>query len=65
MMIPIEFLNKYNIVKEDFDGENDFLETFLIATDHIPNKIIEAQILREEAKDYTEILLLRKKQEKL
>lgn len=32
---------------------------FLMVTDHIPNKIIEAQILGEPAEDYTEILRYR------
>lgn len=32
---------------------------FLMVTDHIPNKIIEAQILGEPVEDYTEILRYR------
>lgn len=36
--------------------EIEFYESFLIQTDHIPNKIIEAQALGEPIKDYTEIL---------
>ena len=54
-------LEKY---KEFFDDsaevEGDYYKTFLIQTDHIPNKIIEAQILGEEVEDYTEILQARK-----
>lgn len=49
-MIPIEVLNKYNMVSLEeyklFDGdtpdtERMFYETFLIQTDHIPLKIFE------------------------
>ena len=54
-------LEKY---KEFFDDsaevEVDYYKAFLIRTDHIPNKIIEAQILGEEVEDYTEILQARK-----
>ena len=42
------------------DTEKMFYNTFLIQTDHIPNKIIEAQILNEDCDDYTEILNIRK-----
>lgn len=68
-MITQELLKKYNMVtleeyKEIFEDsievEIDYYKTFLIQTDHIPNKIIEAQILGEEVEDYTEILLSRK-----
>ena len=53
MNIPIEILEKYNMksleeYKEDVgnfaDTEKMFYETFLIQTDHIPNKIIESLI---------------------
>lgn len=68
-MIPIILLKKYNMksfleYKGDLgnliDSELEFYQTFLIQTDHIPNKIIEAQILGEEIDDYTEILNYRK-----
>lgn len=68
-MITQELLKKYHMVtleeyKEIFEDsievEIDYYKTFLIQTDHIPNKIIEAQILGEEVEDYTEILLSRK-----
>jgi len=64
-MISIELLNKYNMVSLDeykemfgdtMDTEITFYTTFLIQTDHIPNKIIEAQIMGKEIGDYTEIL---------
>ena len=53
MNIPVEILEKYNMksleeYKEDVgnfaDTEKMFYETFLIQTDHIPNKIIESLI---------------------
>lgn len=65
MEIPITILNKYYMASLDeyklrhgdnIDTEITFYQTFLIQTDHIPNKIIEAQILNKEIKDYTEIL---------
>lgn len=68
-MFTEELLKKYNMVtleeyKELFDDstevEIDYYKTFLIQTDHIPNKIIEAQVLGEEFEDYTEILQARK-----
>ena len=67
-MISKEILTKYNMLslekyKEIFGDsiktEENFYKTFLIQTDHIPNKIIEAQILGKEVDDYTEILNLR------
>lgn len=67
-MIPITLLEKYNMkslseFKKDFgnyiDSEIGFYQTFLIQTDHIPNKIIEAQILNQSVNDYIEILELR------
>lgn len=63
-----KILSKYNMTtldkyKEMFgdtiETEKTFHQTFLIQTDHIPNKIIEAQILGKEIDDYTEILNLR------
>lgn len=66
-------INKYEIpepycyeinVFDEYMSENDIdkevWKIFLIVTDHIPNKIIEAQMLGEESKDYTNILKLRK-----
>ena len=59
-MIPKEILERYNMAEMYcYESEIDFYQTFLIQTDHIPNKIIEAQILGEPAKDYTEILRYR------
>ena len=68
-MIREKLLKKYHMktLEEYFNdlGESKntrmgFYETFLIQTDHIPNKIIEAQILGETVEDYTEILNARK-----
>lgn len=65
MEIPITILNKYYMASleeykfrhgDNIDTEITFYQTFLIQTDHIPNKIIEAQILNKEIEDYTEIL---------
>lgn len=56
-MITNEMLEKYNIRTlekfKEFDGDNKwseitFYQTFLIQTDHIPNKIIES-LLEEMA----------------
>ena len=53
MNIPIEILNEYRITtlenyKNIYDDSKDtellFYKSFLIATDHIPNKIIESLI---------------------
>ncbi len=45
----------------NFGGnEQEYYRTFLIQTDHIPNKLIEALVLGEEGEDYSEILILRK-----
>ena len=56
-MIPIEILNKYEMTTIDhYWTEIDFYKTFLQQTDHIPNKIVEAQALGETPKDYIEIL---------
>lgn len=64
-----EILEKYHMLTLDgykslfgdsLETEKEFYMTFLIQTDHIPNKIIEAQILGEEVDDYTDILMLRK-----
>lgn len=40
-------------------GEELYYRTFLAHTDHIPNKIIEQQILLGVAEDYTDILQAR------
>ena len=59
-MIPKEILERYHMAEMDwYESEIDFYQTFLVVTDHIPNKIIEAQILGEPAEDYTEILRYR------
>ncbi|MDO4486028.1 MAG: hypothetical protein Q4C46_05460 [Bacillota bacterium] len=62
-MIPMNILIKYQM---GFEGETpedvkeryglDFWRVFLLQTDHIPNKIMEAQALGETPEDYTEIL---------
>lgn len=68
MNIPNNLVEKYEIPSIDyfFDKTNDnnlaeicYCEYFLAKTDHIPNKIIEAQILNKEVEDYTDILNLR------
>ena len=65
MEIKLEVLQKYNlgsleVLKEhhgdSINTEIMFYKEFLNQTDHIPNKIIEAQILNRDADDYTEIL---------
>ena len=65
MLIPKEILEKYNMMEiegykalfgDNTDTEKTFYKTFLMQTDHIPNKIIEAQILGKTTDDYTEIL---------
>lgn len=56
-MIPIKILKKYEMAeKENYLTEYDFYKTFLQQTDHIPNKIVEAQFLGSTVEDYTEIL---------
>lgn len=67
-MFPKELREKYHIgtVEEykemlgDLEGEIMYYQTFLIQTDHIPNKILEAQALDEEVDNYTEVLKYRK-----
>lgn len=39
-----------------FDSELDMYYHYLESTDHIPNKIVEAQALGIEPNDYTEVL---------
>lgn len=67
-MFKLDILKKYNMRSlEDYkerhgdniDTEMTFYQTFLIQTDHIPNKIIEAQVLGLEVEDYKDILELR------
>ena len=64
-MFALDILKKYNMRSleeykerhgDNIDTEMTFYQTFLIQTDHIPNKIVEAQILNKEIEDYTEIL---------
>ena len=66
--IPMEILKKYGIIDTLEERVSNSIHTterevveeycrgFLIATDHIPNKVVEAQILGTETDDYTEIL---------
>lgn len=68
-MIPEKLLARYHMAcMEDYEnmaggrkqGEYDFYRTFLIQTDYVPNKIIEAQALGTPLdQDYTEILQAR------
>ena len=44
-MIPKEVYEKYHLASiKEYETESEFYETFLIQTDHIPNKIIESLI---------------------
>lgn len=44
-MIPGEIYKKYQLADiTEYECEQDFYYTFLIQTDHIPNKIVEALI---------------------
>ena len=44
-MIPKEVYEKYNLADiTEYESESVFYYTFLIQTDHIPNKIIESLI---------------------
>ena len=66
-MIPQTILDKYEMdALEHYikgfgekEGTLAFCSAFLTLTDHIPNKIVEAQILGNNFDDYTEILELR------
>lgn len=66
-MIRQEILDKYHMDNLEYyiagfgekEGTLAFCNAFLVLTDHIPNKIIEAQILGHEIDDYKEILELR------
>lgn len=69
MEIKKEILNKYSLPTLDeyiilFGDSIPALEAyykeFLKQTDHIPNKIFEAQLLGDSIDDYTEILNYRK-----
>lgn len=44
-MIPKEIYEKYHLADiSEYETESAFYQTFLIQTDHIPNKIIESLI---------------------
>lgn len=68
-MISEDLLVRYNMGNiADYEalagskekGKYDFYRTFLIQTDYVPNKIIEAQAMGEQVdQDYTEILQAR------
>lgn len=65
--IPVEMLNKYNMLSfeecmERHPGEEKtFYKTFLLQTDYIPMKMMEAQVTGETLdEDYTEVLEARK-----
>lgn len=68
LVLPQGIIEKYNIIPMDEfvskDNEpgftySDWCVYFLNKTDHIPNKIIEAQALGNTPEDYTEILTYR------
>lgn len=68
-MIAKSLLERYHVGGADFytalegnaaAGEAAFYQTFLIRTDYVPNKIVEAQALGIELdQDYTEVLQAR------
>lgn len=67
-MIPKELLEKYSMASLDEeislwgDEKNATIawyKTFLIQTDYIPIKVIEAQVLGHNPQDYTDILKYR------
>lgn len=67
-MITEELLARYNMGSMDFfaqiEGEENaeaaFYQTFLLKTDYVPNKIVEAQTLGAQLdQDYTEVLQAR------
>lgn len=59
-MIPKEIYERYHLADiTEYESEYVFYYTFLIQTDHIPNKIIESQVLGETPEDYTKILQYR------
>ena len=56
-MIPEKIYRRYNLAdKSEYESEYEFYITFLSQTDHIPNKIVEAQALGKSIEDYTDIL---------
>lgn len=60
--IPEPYCYEINVFDEHSsqdEVDESVWRIFLMVTDHIPNKIIEAQILGETAADYTEILRYR------
>ena len=51
-MIPKEIYEKYHLADiTEYETESLFYETFLIQTDHIPNKILEGVATSEEYAD--------------
>ena len=68
-MIPEKLLARYHMAcMEDYEkiaggrkqGEYDFYRTFLIQTDYVPNKMIEAQaVVTPRVQAYTQILQAR------
>ncbi len=67
-MIAENLLERYKMGSLDFfaqvegaeNAEAAFYQTFLLKTDYVPNKIIEAQALGVELnQDYTEVLQAR------
>ena len=45
IVIPKEVYEKYHLADiTEYETESEFYETFLIQTDHIPNKIIESLV---------------------
>lgn len=63
--LPQEYITRFNVPRIDqLDNRYEDPVTaqwyiFLELTDHIPNKIIEAQALGRTPKDYTDILEMR------
>lgn len=49
-------IDEYKELMQDPNSEELYYRTFLSQTDHIPNKIVEAQFLSRAVDDYTEIL---------
>ena len=64
-MIEQSILDKYGFpTLSEFlivvgNTEIDYYGVFLIATDYVPNKLIEAQILGTSCENYTEVLQAR------
>lgn len=62
--IPDKYLKKYNYPsleesRNEWLDEVDYYLTFLLITDHIPNKIIESQYVGNSTEDYSEIIEVR------